>query len=625
MILQFAIINLHMASQWIKNNKKTIYLFCTVILIFLLFSPALKTSFLFDDYSSIVENPAIRTLNLNKIASFCQARFIGYLSFALNFHFSKLEPFYYSLTNICIHILFFIVCFHFFQILWQTPSGKAMEFSDKEKMYLSMGAAFFIGIHPMSIFAVSYIVQRLASLTALFFVSCLFCYISLRLTPLKAKKAGWFFLFCIFLACALNTKQNAFTIFPIIILLEMFCFNPTKKKIAAFFLGMTFITIGFVLLIKYNLIDLNEIRRMTTETIEISRLQYLTNQFPVLLFYMCQIFWPNRLIIDYDSIVHSSYIHPDIIIPGIILGLIIFFAVLIGFNKNLKLAGFGILFYFISISVESSIIPIRDLVFIHRTYLPNVGLFFSISVLFYSVIKRIKLNRFFFLGIIIVSGISLSIVTLKTNFVFQNPVKIWQRVVEISPKHSRGYSSLSKAYINIGMYDKAQEIMFKAIRLNPKNLQNFMNLSAAYAKQGKYEQAIRMLKEILNQGVIDKRYVPVFVNLGNVYTDTGKYDLALKTYKQGLKYDKNNFELLLNLGQNLVFEVSDKQAIYEGLDFLEKAQAINDKHPVIFYSKGIAFVNLKKNKLAKENFQYAISLKPDFIEAKLELKKLQGS
>lgn len=613
-----------MRTHWIKNYKIPLFLLSAGFLIFILFLPALQAPFLFDDYPSIVDNPAIRSINFDKIYSFCKLRFIGYLSFALNFQYVKLLPTHYRLTNISIHILFFIACFLFFQKLWQTPSGKAMKFSDDEKLFLSMCTALLIGIHPMATFAVSYIVQRLASLTALFYITGLFCYISLRLTPLMKNKAGWFFLFSIFLVLALNTKQNAFTIFPVIILIEMFCFNLTRKKVIIFSSFIIAIAIALAFLIHYNLIDLNEIREITTETEDISRIQYLTNQLPVLIFYLCQIFWPNRLAIDYGSRVHSHYIHPDIVIPGIIIGFIIFSALFLGVTKKQKIAGFGILFYFATISIESSIIPIRDFVFIHRTYLPNVGIFFSIVILFYAAIKKIKLNRYWPLGIMTLSVVSLSAVTLKTNLVFQDPFNVWQRVVEISPNHARGYSMLGRAYVTLGLYDKAQESMLKAIRLNEKDLQKFINLSAIFAKLKKYEQAIQILKEILKQNNIDHRYVTVFVNLGNAYSDSGNYDLAIKTYKEGLKYGRDNFELLLNLGQHLAFEAGNEQAIYEGLFFLEKAQAINDRHPVVFYSKGIAFENLNKYKQAEENFKYAISLNPDFMEAKSELQKLRA-
>ena len=64
---------------------------------------------------------------------------------------------------------------------------------------------------------------------------------------------------------------------------------------------------------------------ITYETKTIGRLEYFTNQFSVLWFYLSQIFFPVKLATDYNHWNHSNFLHPEIVVSGIgLLGLIIF-------------------------------------------------------------------------------------------------------------------------------------------------------------------------------------------------------------------------------------------------------------------------------------------------------------
>ena len=74
--------------------RSTIYIFSLIIVIitgFAAYSNSFNNEFIFDDRNTIIENPFIRKLDLTQIWNMSQGRFIGFLSFALNFHFHKFE------------------------------------------------------------------------------------------------------------------------------------------------------------------------------------------------------------------------------------------------------------------------------------------------------------------------------------------------------------------------------------------------------------------------------------------------------------------------------------------------------------------------------------------------------
>ena len=115
-----------------------------------------------------------------------------------------------------------------------------------------------------------------------------------------------------------------------------------------------------------------------------------------------------------------------------------------------RLIAFGIFWFFITLSVESSIIPIVDVIFEHRLYLPSVGFVIVVAGLIALVWERIVVNNnrmakitpgLFALVIIILSG-----ATFARNTVWQSQVSLWEDVVKKSPMKARTYNGLGLAY-----------------------------------------------------------------------------------------------------------------------------------------------------------------------------------
>ena len=611
-----------MSSKW--NLKYWVFLYFPCIIIFIiscLYFPVIQAPFLFDDNSSIVNNPAIRSLDLKKIYAFEPLRFTGYLTFALNFYFSKLNTLSYHLVNISVHILFILFSFLFIKTLWETPSGKEVGLSTNEKNLLALATASVLAVHPLSTFAVSYIVQRLAVLTALFYVGTLFFYLKARLSQNIQGKISWSLSFILFLACLLFTKQNSFTIFPQLFFLELFCFNLSPKKQLAFVLCLPVLAMGFYISIRYNFIDLDEFRTLTMETTQISRIEYLFTQFSVICFYLKLFFYPLNLAFDYQFPVLKSITDSSVFIPALILTAILLITIWAAIKKKFRLIAYGIIFYFTAISIESSIIPIRDVIFLHRTYLPNLGLAFTSIVLVFTLFKNKRssqyiLTFFFFIWMAVLIGF-----TFKTNLFFQTPVKVWERVLEVSPGHLRAYQALGNHYVFIEeKYAKAREYITEVYKRYPDDVINLNNLGILLNRENKFQKAVECYQRVIQ---LDKTSGNAYANLGATYCNMGRYDLALDTLKRGYSIDNSNFTLLLGLGQLLaILAPGPDTQYYDALKILEQAEAIDDENHLIYYSKGLAWFNLKKYAKSEISFKKALEIDNTFIEAKEFLVKI---
>jgi protein O-mannosyl-transferase len=616
--------------------------FIVLIIIFLYF-PVIQAPLLFDDNSSIVENSSIYSLDIKKIYGFAPLRFIGYLSFALNFYFSKLNTLSYHLVNISVHILYVLFSFFFIKTLLETPSGKAVGFSKNEKALLALATVSILAIHPLSAFAVSYIVQRLAALTALFYVGALFFYLKARLSQNIQGKISWALLFILFLSCSLFTKQNSFTIFLQLFFLELLCFNLTPRKRLVLMLFLPVLALGFYFLIIYNLIDLNEIRTLTMETTQISRIEYFFTQFSVLCFYLKTFFYPINLALDYQYPILKSITNPEVFIPAFILTAILLITVWAGTKKKFRLLAYGIIFYFTAISIESSIIPIRDVIFLHRTYLPNLGLAFASIVLVFILFKNIKNSHYSLIFIFFIWMAVLTGFTFTTNLIFQTPGKVWARVLEVSPANLRGYINITGDHLKNKKYDQTIADCNKAISLHLGSSKIYNNRGMAYKHTQKFDKALLDFKKAIE---LDSKYADVYNNFGTVYYSQKRYNKAIFNYNKAIALDPtnaayyNNRGVVYKLGKKYVEAISDyTQAILlnplfddafhnRGLLYFnnkkeyEKAIAdytsairINPLSASAYYDRGIVFSNTKEYKKAISDYTKAVKLKPDFVQA----------
>jgi hypothetical protein len=186
--------------------------------------------FVFDDDTSIVNNPVIRNLEnffLNGTGyGYNPRRFIGYLSVALNYRIGGLDVTGYHIFNLAVHIASACLVYAFVRLTLQTPFFGARN-SGLGGLLLLLAALLFVA-HPVQTQAVTYIIQRLASVATLFYLLSLVLYARGRLfqvsaEPARGKAALLHIAAFVAAALAMRTKEIAIT-FPIVVALYEICF-----------------------------------------------------------------------------------------------------------------------------------------------------------------------------------------------------------------------------------------------------------------------------------------------------------------------------------------------------------------------------------------------------------------
>ncbi len=587
-----------------------------------IYSNTFSVPFLFDDFPNITQNNKIRFLS--NYLNLSGTRYIGELSFALNYYFGELEVFGYHLVNIIIHILNGILVWWLVNLIFKTPVMRRAVISPQTGSVIAITASLIFVSHPIQTQAVTYIVQRLASLATLFYLLSVVLFLKWRLSPGFGYRVVLYLLSLLSVVLAMKTKEMSFTIPFIIILCEFAFFRDRLKRVyllipyilTILIIPLTIMSIGSDKPLGDIVGDLSEASR---DTEGISRGDYLLTQFRVIVTYIRLLFLPVNQNLDYDYPVYHSLFIPVVFLSFLFLLFIIGVGVYLlirsvrSGNCYALFASFGIFWFFITLSIESSIIPIKDVIFEHRLYLPAVGAVMAFSSAVLYGLEHWKSRRgtdtivtaYVFIFIIVVL---LSFATYQRNWTWRDEITLWMDVVAKSPLKARGYNNLAFAYDNQGRIDKAVEEYKTAVKLKPDYVDAHNNLGLAYDKQGRIEEAMEEYKAAIR---LKPDNVNAYNNLGLAYVNQGRIEEAVEEYKTAIRLKPDYLKAHNNLGI-----AYDKQGrVEEAVEEYKTAIRLKPDTANAYNNLGIAYDKQGRVDEAVEEYKTAIRLKPDYVKA----------
>ncbi|MFQ5353930.1 MAG: tetratricopeptide repeat protein, partial [Thermodesulfobacteriota bacterium] len=566
------------------------------VLVVLIYSNVIGAPFIFDDLKYILENDFLR--DLSNFWDLSGTRYVVFLSFALNYAAGGLSPAGYHIVNIAVHAINSILVFLLVRALFETPScengaggaahGKAAEVRGPAFL-AAVTTALIFAAHPLETEAVAYVSQRFASLVALFYLLSLFCYIRARLLLLARKTASGVVLFVLTFIWGLiaqKSKETAFTLPAVILLAEFLFFQRGRLSLKeGGYPALPFLALFAVIPLelfyrtaagaggiagKLRLLQLEELATL-------SRSDYLFTQFRVLVTYLRLLFFPLGQRGDYDYTLYHSFFALPVLLSFIFLLLIFAAAAYLSvvFARRGRafglMAGFGVLWFFITISVESSIVPIKDVIFEHRVYLPSMGVFLCMASLYFSLAERGarkgRVGRGHAGGVLtgpLVIVLILSILTYSRNRVWTSDMLFWSDVVSKSPQGARGYNNLGNVYYNMGSAGEAVKYYKKAISLKKDYHEAYNNLGTAYLAMNRGELALGLFKRALE---IRPDYVDAAANKALALVTLNRPDEALGAARAALELRPDFAGARAALGMALV----DRGEVNAGIRHLQEA------------------------------------------------------
>ncbi len=572
----------------------------------LIYANSFAGAFHFDDLNNIVDNKKLRDFtDVEGIWRMSQRRFLAYYSFALNYHYGELNVWGYHLVNLFIHLMNACLVGWMTLLLFKTPSLKANSLA-KHSLAISFCAALLFVSHPLATQSVTYIVQRMASMVSMFYLLTMVFYIKTRLVENNKGQQFLFVTLAVLSALmAMMTKENAFTIPFAIVLLEV-CFLQTRSFKVDFkdyrvhlVIGAFLLTVAIVLM-NFSLSIFNPIPPGIDHPYVLTPMNYFITQFSVIAKYIQLLILPINLNVDYDYRVVENFFEIKTVLSFLFLGGLLSAAVLL-FKKH-KLFSFGVFWFFLTLAIESSFVPIADVIFEHRTYLPSVGFFIIVSAyVFHFLWDKHKPIGIALLVLII--GIN-SFLTYQRNKVWKDEVSLLEDVISKSPNKARPYVNLGAVYMDRGEWDLAATNFSKGISVNPNYLDAYNNRGAAYTNLNKLELAISDYSKAIE---INPKYVGAYYNRGITYANLRQWDNAIADYSAAIEFSPNNAQLFFNRG-NAYMQL---QALDQAIKEYTQAIALDPNYVSAYNNRGIVYGRLNQLPNAITDFTSALSLQPN--------------
>jgi tetratricopeptide (TPR) repeat protein len=204
------------------------------------------------------------------------------------------------------------------------------------------------------------------------------------------------------------------------------------------------------------------------------------------------------------------------------------------------LAGFGIIWFYGTLMVESSIIPLNVMVAEYRTYLPSFGFFLFIACMGSTAIEKMfahnntsNLKYLFWLPILCL----LMSLTIKRNEVWRKPDELWKQTIYLYPTLARAYANLADHYIRTGALQNAIMVYRLSIKEMPAQPVLHYELGNVYLLSKQYGLAITELQRAI---IMKPDMGKAYTSLTKAYVFTGRFEQAVETSKMA---DRLNYGL----------------------------------------------------------------------------------
>jgi tetratricopeptide (TPR) repeat protein len=580
----------------------------------LIYSNTFHVPFVFDDNHALIENWSVRYPESLQLHA---PRYLAYLSFALNYQLGGYAVSGYHMVNLAIHLITALLVYLLLRLIFRTPyfmsstvrGAGVHQLSPMVSLLMPLLGALLFVAHPIQTQAVTYVVQRMTSLSALFYLLTVVLYVQGRIVTEKtgatmarnedaqgasavvtgARWKGGLLIGAAVVATvlAMKTKETAFTLPFALILCEIYFFRGQWKRRLLWLLPFlaTLPIIPVSVIIASQVAETLEAHVPTAEdgvfaAGNLSRSVYLLTQFRVIVTYLRLLIFPVNQNIDYDYPVYTSFYAAPVFISFLFLTGLFGLAVYLYFRSALsddldikeadsgaqspgaeeraptgallRLVSFGIVWFFLTLAVESSLVPIKDVIAEHRLYLPSIGFLLvvmgSALLLLQNGGSAPAIRSVAVIAAVLVCVLGYA--TFKRNAVWQDDIRLWKDVIAKSPNKARPYNNLAVAMHAKGQFAESIEVLSRSVELDPDHPHAYNNLALALIMTGRSDEAIPLLKKAIG---MDLRFADAYVNLAAAFNQVRQFQQSIQFMERNIGWLDDRAEAHYHLGVAYAF------------------------------------------------------------------------
>jgi tetratricopeptide (TPR) repeat protein len=481
--------------QHVKLDRDTSFKFWAILLLLAVtgaYANHFLNGFHFDDYHTIVNNSFIRSIRniprfftdattFSSLPSNQSYRPLVSATLALDYLPGNGNVFFFHLSTFLLFLVQGgIMFFLYIRIFDLTEDSQGNRF-------IALCAVAWYLLHPANAETINYIIARSDSLSTLFILMALVCFISWD----TGRK--WH-LYLIFFAVSCLAKPMG-AVFVFLLPLYLLLFEETKKPLLAGIWDALKKSAPSFLACVAMMVFIKRMDPPTWQAGGSSEFHYIITQPWVLVHYFTTFFAPVSLSADTDwgtlpSMYDARFIFGIVFLAGLLLA-----AALTARKKSLKPIAFGILWFLITL-LPTSMIPLAEVMNDHRIFLPYVGLTISVCWSIHLLLEKASTlfsSRALFYrattALIVTALAAYAFGTHVRNNVWHSDESLWKDVTIKSPKNGRGLMNYGLALMRRGDYAGAETYFTKALQFTPYYANLYVNLGVVKAATGRSGEA----------------------------------------------------------------------------------------------------------------------------------------
>ncbi len=582
-----------------KQHKNLFVIVIIAIVALIQYSNSFETSFQLDDYHTIIKNKQIgnyaKYLKIDSWKRPIYNRQISNLTFSFNYSIGNLDLFGYHLFNIIIHIINSVLVFLLVRKLFLTSIVASSRLKN-QSFNISLFTVLLFAVHPVQVQAVTYITQRMVSLAVMFYLLSVLFYITGRLEISKRKNVFFILSFFSFIL-GVYSKEIIFSLPLALIAIEFFFLRDNDKVNKKYILILTTITIAAAIIFFI-------IYGIPKQAKAPDQLSYLLTQLYCQVIYFRLLFLPYGQHLYYNIPILDSIFDLRVLL-GITVLLVLLFTVYKTF-RNHRLISFGIIWFYITLSIESSFFPLKFSFFEYRLYPAVIGYTLVLAASFYLFKEKIKpvVMQLILSFIVMVYGY----LTYQHNKVWKDPVTLWTNNVEQSPNNKEAHKNLGIELMMKNRMRDAYISFTKSIELDSNFAEPYAHRAVIINQQPTFESALYDANMAIK---LDSAKPLYYNNRGYVYHSAGIYNEAIEDFQKAIKLGTLYDNAIKNLSVAHYFIGN----FHEALLHANRSIELDSTKEEYFNNRGNIFFALNRFNDAEKDFYKALAIKPDYPKA----------
>ena len=480
------------------------------------YARVLGGEFVIDDAHTVVRSLAVKDLAGFLRSHFLQgflegARPVTDLTFALNYAAGGLEPWNYHLTNLVLHLAVVVLAWAFAREvlrLANAPSGE----------WVAVAVAGVFAVHPLQSEAVSYVSQRSELLASGLYLATLLLLLAAERRGLGRRGAPFVVVALATFLLALGAKPIAATLPGAWLLLVVVVASPARRAALASWRARAIALLPFATL---DALFAWRVLRGIGENGEagfhvpgLTPVEYLLTQLRAVVVYLRLLAWPAGQNVDWDFPRSGGLFEPPVMLAGLFLLALVGAAVALAVRTRhgegedaawARVGAFGILWFFLVLSVTSSVLPLVDALVEHRVYLASLGLFLAAAAFVEWWLRRVRApSPRVALGaaaVAVALWSALAVTLYRRNAVWETSLALWSDAAAKSPRKARPHAGVGLALHWLGRNEEAILPYRRAALLaqgdSAKEGSILSDLGTVLLRTGRIDEAVEVLARVV--------------------------------------------------------------------------------------------------------------------------------